>query len=144
MKHTCISVRGNPTFCGQRWRAEQFRQLSTGCACGSEAARLKLRLSPFATEPRPTASWTAGASDRDRRDWLRRRPAATRPQQPSVYGRFPELQLAGICRLYIFPFLRRAHVTENMNGINLGVVYYPGGKWIRGRRRVRRRVGNNY
>jgi hypothetical protein len=51
-------------------------------------------------------------------------------QQPSVYGVFQTFnwQVNGgytFFRFYIVP-----HVTENMNGLNLGLVYYPGGKWI--------------
>ena len=55
------------------------------------------------------------------------RPAA---QQPTVYGVFENFnwQLSGgytFIRFYVVP-----GVTVNMNGINLGMVYYPKGKWI--------------
>jgi hypothetical protein len=51
-------------------------------------------------------------------------------QQPSVYGVIQNYnwQVNGgftFLRLYVVP-----HVTENMAGLNLGMVYYPGGKWI--------------
>ncbi|MBZ5695856.1 MAG: hypothetical protein LAN36_10925 [Acidobacteriia bacterium] len=57
------------------------------------------------------------------------RPAA---QQPTVYGVFENFnwQVSGgytFIRFYVVP-----GVTADMNGINIGMVYYPKGKWIGG------------
>jgi len=51
-------------------------------------------------------------------------------QQPSVYGVFQNYnwQVSGgytFVRFYVVP-----KVTTNMNAINIGMVYYPHGKWI--------------
>jgi hypothetical protein len=59
-------------------------------------------------------------------------PASTDQQQPSVFGVFQSYnwQVNGgftFMRLYVVP-----RVTENMGGVNLGLVYYPGGKWFAG------------
>jgi len=51
-------------------------------------------------------------------------------QQPTVYGVFQNYnwQVSGgytFVRFYIVP-----HQESNMNGLNIGAVYYPGGKWF--------------
>jgi hypothetical protein len=56
--------------------------------------------------------------------------ASTDQEQPTVYGVIKNYnwQVNGgftFLRLYVVP-----HVTENMAGLNIGAVYYPGGKWI--------------
>jgi hypothetical protein len=54
----------------------------------------------------------------------------SKDQQPTVYGVIQNYnwQVNGgytFFRFYVVP-----HVTETMNGLNLGLIYYPGGKWI--------------
>jgi hypothetical protein len=69
-----------------------------------------------ANDPGAGASGTSGSPSSD--------------QQPTVYGVFQNynFQVSGgytFLRFYVVP-----KVTLNMNGLNLGMVYYPGGRWI--------------
>ena len=57
-------------------------------------------------------------------------PSQPASQQPAVFGVFQNFnwQLSGgytFVRFYVVP-----NVTANMNGLNIGMVYYPGGRWI--------------
>ncbi len=54
---------------------------------------------------------------------------STDQQQPSVYGVFQNFNWQATAGYTFFRFYVLPHVTTNMNGINLGLVYYPGGKW---------------
>src|SRR5579864_6195834 len=70
-----------------------------------------------ANEPGASNSGASGSNSNDQ-------------QPPSVYGVFQNYnwQVNGgytFFRFYVVP-----KVTENMNGLNLGMVYYPKGFWI--------------
>jgi hypothetical protein len=54
---------------------------------------------------------------------------STDQQQPSVYGVFQNFNFQATAGYTFFRFYILPHVTSNMNGLNLGLVYYPGGKW---------------
>jgi hypothetical protein len=53
---------------------------------------------------------------------------------PSVYGVFQNYNWQATAGYTFFRFYVVPHpsIVENMNGINLGIVYYPHGKWIGG------------
>jgi hypothetical protein len=51
-------------------------------------------------------------------------------QQPSVYGVFQHYNWQATAGYTFFRFYVVPHVTDNMNGINLAMQYYPGGKWF--------------
>ena len=51
-------------------------------------------------------------------------------RQPSVYGVFQSYNWQATAGYTFFRFYVVPHVTDNMNGINLGLQYYPGGKWF--------------
>jgi hypothetical protein len=54
---------------------------------------------------------------------------STDQQQPSVYGVFQNFNWQATAGYTFFRFYVLPHVTSDMNGLNLGLVYYPGGKW---------------
>lgn len=51
-------------------------------------------------------------------------------EPPSVLGVFRAYSWQATAGYTFFRFYVVPGITENMNGINLGVVYYPKGKWI--------------
>ncbi len=51
-------------------------------------------------------------------------------QQPSVYGVFQSYNWQATAGYTFFRFYVVPHVTDDMNGINLAMQYYPGGKWF--------------
>jgi hypothetical protein len=50
-------------------------------------------------------------------------------QQPGVFGVFQNFNWQANAGYTFYRFYFVPHVTQNMNGLNLGMVYYPGGKW---------------
>jgi len=70
-----------------------------------------------ANEPGEAASSAFASSSKDQ-------------QQPSVFGVFQNYNWQATAGYTFFRFYVLPHVTSNMNGLNLGMVYYPGGKWI--------------
>jgi len=57
---------------------------------------------------------------------------ASGDQRPSVYGVIKTYNWQATAGYTFFRFYIVPHVTNNMNGLNLGLVYYPGGHWIGG------------
>jgi hypothetical protein len=57
-------------------------------------------------------------------------PSNSKDQQPSVYGVFQNYNWQATAGYTFFRFYVLPHVTDDMNGVNLGLVYYPGGKWF--------------
>ncbi len=55
--------------------------------------------------------------------------SSTDQQQPGVYGVFQNYNWQATAGYTFFRFYVVPHVTDNMNGLNLGLVYYPGGHW---------------
>jgi len=55
---------------------------------------------------------------------------ASGDQRPSVYGVLKTYNWQATAGYTFFRFYIVPHVTDNMNGLNLGLVYYPGGHWI--------------
>src|SRR5271168_1382620 len=53
----------------------------------------------------------------------------SKDQQPSVSSVFQTYNWQATAGYTFFRFYVVPHVTDNMNGINLGLQYYPGGKW---------------
>jgi hypothetical protein len=53
-------------------------------------------------------------------------------QQPTVHGVFQNYNWQATAGYTFFRFYIVPHVQSNMNGLNLGLVYYPGGKWFGG------------
>jgi len=51
-------------------------------------------------------------------------------QQPTVYGVFQNYNWQAYVGYSFFRFYAAPKVTLNMNGVNLGIVYYPRGLWI--------------
>jgi hypothetical protein len=51
-------------------------------------------------------------------------------QEPQVQGVFKNYNWQATAGYTFFRFYELPGVTVNMNGINLGMVYYPGGRWI--------------
>jgi hypothetical protein len=72
---------------------------------------------PIATSAPGTAAFSAPSSN-------------STDQQPSVYGVFQNYNWQATAGYTFFRFYVVPHVTDNMNGINLGLQYYPGGKWF--------------
>jgi len=79
----------------------------------------------FATDAAPSPSGASadgmaatGASSSNSKD-----------QQPSVSSVFQTYNWQATAGYTFFRFYVVPHVTDNMNGINLGLQYYPGGKW---------------
>jgi hypothetical protein len=56
--------------------------------------------------------------------------AASPDQQPTVYGVFQNFNWQANAGYTFYRFYVVPHVTENMNGLNLGLVYYPKGLWV--------------
>lgn len=54
---------------------------------------------------------------------------STDQQQPSVYGVFQTYNWQATAGYTFFRFYFVPRITENLNGLNLGLVYYPGGHW---------------
>jgi hypothetical protein len=54
---------------------------------------------------------------------------STDQQVPSVYGVFQNYNWQATAGYTFFRFYVLPHVNSNMNGLNLGLVYYPGGHW---------------
>jgi hypothetical protein len=54
---------------------------------------------------------------------------ATDQQQPSVYGVFQNYNWQATAGYAFFRFYVLPNVASDMNGLNLGLAYYPGGKW---------------
>jgi hypothetical protein len=53
-------------------------------------------------------------------------------EPPSVHSVFQSYNWQATAGYTFFRFYILPHLTSNMNGINLGLVYYPKGKWIGG------------
>jgi hypothetical protein len=51
-------------------------------------------------------------------------------EPPSVYGVFQNYSWQATAGYTFFRFYIVPHVDTNLNGLNLGLVYYPKGKWI--------------
>jgi hypothetical protein len=79
----------------------------------------------FATdaEPSPTAASASGA------DAFGASSSNSKDQQPSVSSVFQTYNWQATAGYTFFRFYVVPHRTDNMNGINLGLQYYPGGKW---------------
>lgn len=58
--------------------------------------------------------------------------ASGEAQQPTVYGVFKvyNWQLYGGYSFFRFYITSKPSITENMNGIDFGIVYFPGGNWL--------------
>jgi hypothetical protein len=94
-------------------------------ATAATAANASSEPSLFAVEATPSPMATSGAGAA--------LPSAaglgTTDQQPGVFGVFQNFNWQVNAGYTFFRFYIVPHVTENMNGLNLGMVYYPGGKW---------------
>lgn len=55
---------------------------------------------------------------------------ASADQRPTVYGVLKTYNWQATAGYTFFRFYIVPHVTRDMNGLNLGLVYYPGGHWI--------------
>ena len=53
-------------------------------------------------------------------------------QRPSVHGVIKTYNWQATAGYTFFRFYIVPHLTRDMNGLNLGLVYYPGGHWIGG------------
>ena len=53
-------------------------------------------------------------------------------EQPTVHGVFKNYNWQATAGYTFFRFYIVPHVTSNMNGLNLGLVYYPKGFWVGG------------
>jgi hypothetical protein len=81
----------------------------------------------FAIDAAPTVNATSGNAGA-----AFRAPgsSSTDQQQPSVFGVFQNYNWQATAGYTFFRFYALPHVADNMNGINLGLTYYPGGKWF--------------
>lgn len=56
--------------------------------------------------------------------------SASSDQQPTVYGVFQSFNWQASAGYTFYRFYIVPHTIENMNGLNLGLVYYPKGLWV--------------
>src|SRR5579863_5654502 len=56
--------------------------------------------------------------------------SADNQEPPSVYGVFQNYNWQATAGYTFFRFYIVPHVETNLNGLNLGLAYYPKGKWI--------------
>src|ERR1700683_497751 len=77
-----------------------------------------------ATSPAADAFATALSSDPG--------PDSGAQEQPTVHGVFKNYNWQATAGYTFFRFYIVPHVTSNMNGLNLGLVYYPKGFWVGG------------
>ena len=92
-------------------------------------AQMNQQNAPLLASAEPATPFAAAPGSSSALALPSNQPAA---QQPTVYGVFQNYnwQVSGgytFIRFYVVP-----HVTTDMNGLNIGMVYYPGGRWIGG------------
>jgi hypothetical protein len=134
MKHAAILVGAILILsAGARAQANADNALPTAPAAPTATTGITpTEPSLFAAAATPAASAVSSTGGIDATASGASSSASTDQQQPSVFGVFQNYNWqvnAGytFVRLYVVP-----KVTENMNGVNLGLVYYPWGKWFAG------------
>jgi hypothetical protein len=103
---------------GDPVRATSSAPKAAGVSSAADSSRtFALAISPVAGALSPATSGSSAPRD----------PAA---QQPTVYGVFQTFNWQLYAGYAFFRFYEVPQITQTMNGLELGLVYYPGGKWI--------------